>query len=76
LSGWTEHLVIAPIVIPLLAGAAMMLAGERRRAFNSALGVASALALLPTALVLRRLADGGAAPVRSPPVEKMNRLTA
>ena len=31
LSGWMDHLTIAPIVIPLLAGTLMVLIGERRR---------------------------------------------
>jgi multicomponent K+:H+ antiporter subunit D len=57
LSGWLDHLTIAPIVIPLLAGTAMMLAGERRRRLNAALGLASAAALLVVAVALLRLAD-------------------
>ena len=44
--GWTDHLVIAPIVVPMLAGTAMVLAGDRRRAATIALGVASTVALV------------------------------
>jgi multicomponent K+:H+ antiporter subunit D len=55
---WTEHLVIAPIVIPLLAGALMVLAGERRRALNTALALISAAALLIASLLLVAVADG------------------
>ena len=53
-----DHLTIAPIIIPLLAGTLMMLAGERRRAFQSGLGLASTLLLLATAVALLRTADG------------------
>jgi multicomponent K+:H+ antiporter subunit D len=58
LSGWSSHLTIAPIIIPLLAGTLMVLIGERRRTFKAALGIASALALLGVAITLARLADG------------------
>ena len=30
MTGWTDHLVIAPILVPLLAGALTVLAGEDR----------------------------------------------
>lgn len=58
MSGWLHHLTIAPIVIPLLAGALMVLIGERRRALKAAFGIASALALLAIAIALLRFADG------------------
>lgn len=58
MSGWSQHLTIAPIVIPLLAGILMVLIGERRRALKAAFGIASALALLVVAIALLRLADG------------------
>lgn len=54
-----QHLTIAPIVIPLLAGTLMVLIGERRRALKVVLGLASALALLAVAIALLRLADAG-----------------
>jgi len=38
-----NHLTIAPIVIPLLAGTLMLLIGERRRPFKAALGISSTL---------------------------------
>ena len=37
--GWTDHLTIAPIVVPLLAGALMVLIGERRRTVDAARAV-------------------------------------
>lgn len=52
-----DHLTIAPIVIPLLAGTIMVLAGERRRAFKAGLGLASTLLLLVLAVMLLRMAD-------------------
>ncbi len=69
--GWADHLVIAPIVVPLLAGALMVLAGDGRRKLNAALGLASTAALVVLALVLVLMADaagpgadGAAAAVR------------
>ncbi len=52
-----DHLTIAPILIPLLVGALMMLIDERRRTLKAALGVASALVLLAVAILLVLLAD-------------------
>jgi len=56
-TGWTNHLAIAPIVIPLLAGTVMILIGERRRDLKAALGLASAVCLLGVAIVLLSMAD-------------------
>ncbi|MBX6373832.1 MAG: monovalent cation/H+ antiporter subunit D [Acetobacteraceae bacterium] len=55
-----DHLVIVPIVLPLLAGAAMVLLGERRRNAKAALGLVSTLALLVVAVVLLQLANSPA----------------
>ncbi|WP_145678845.1 monovalent cation/H+ antiporter subunit D [Azospirillum brasilense] len=52
-----NHLVIAPIIIPLLVGALLMLIDERRRALKATLGVASASALLALAVLLLYLTD-------------------
>ncbi|NUB08858.1 monovalent cation/H+ antiporter subunit D [Azospirillum sp. Vi22] len=52
-----DHLVIAPIIIPLLVGALLMLIDERRRALKATLGVASASALLALAVLLLYLTD-------------------
>ena len=38
-----DHLIIAPVVLPLVAGAVMLLLGERRREFKAAINVASTL---------------------------------
>ena len=52
-----DHLTIAPIVIPLLAGTLMLLIGERRP-LKAAFGMTSALLQLASALLLLLLADG------------------
>ncbi|TWA63377.1 multisubunit potassium/proton antiporter PhaD subunit [Azospirillum brasilense] len=57
MSVWMNHLVIAPIIIPLLVGALLMLIDERRRALKATLGVASASALLALAVLLLYLTD-------------------
>ncbi|MBP1805233.1 monovalent cation/H+ antiporter subunit D [Rubellimicrobium aerolatum] len=48
-----DHLLVAPILIPFFAGALMLLlGGDRRRGTRTALGLASALALLAVAVAL------------------------
>jgi multicomponent K+:H+ antiporter subunit D len=53
-----DHLTIAPIILPLLAGALMVLAGERRRRLQIVLGLASTLGLLGLAITLLLQVDG------------------
>lgn len=60
---WTDHLVVAPVVLPMLAGAAMVLMGERRRGAQAALAIASALGLVAVAAALLALADAPVARV-------------
>ena len=57
MTGWTDHLLMAPIVVPMLAGAAMILAGERRRSLIGAIGLLSTLTLIVLAGVLLLLAQ-------------------
>lgn len=57
MTAWLDHLTIAPIVIPLLAGTLMILIGERMRSVKAALGLASAVALLVVAIALLWMAD-------------------
>jgi multicomponent K+:H+ antiporter subunit D len=53
-----DHLMIAPVVLPLLAGAVMLaLGGERHRTVNAALNLAATLALVAIAIALLRDAD-------------------
>ncbi len=56
MTAWTDHLVIAPIVVPMLAGAAMILAGERWRGAVVALGFVSTMLLMALAVVLLGMA--------------------
>jgi multicomponent K+:H+ antiporter subunit D len=50
--------MIAPVVLPLFAGAIMLaLGGEQRRNLNAALSLATTFALVATAIVLLRSAD-------------------
>ena len=58
MNGWMDHLTIAPIVVPLLAGTLMLLIGERRRPLKAAVGISSALLQLAAAILLLLLADG------------------
>jgi multicomponent K+:H+ antiporter subunit D len=64
MTAWTDHLTIAPVVVPLVAGALMVLLGEQRRLFRVALGLASTIALVVIAGVLLAVADGAAGEAR------------
>jgi len=57
----SQHLLIAPIVVPLLAAALQLLAGERRQRLVATLSMASCLALVgvATALLLAAAGQGG-----------------
>ena len=73
---WTDHLIIVPVLLPLLAGALMLTFGsEARRNLNAAVNVGSSLALVAIAieyLVFRRFfrtdlaAGAGTAPAPKP----------
>ena len=54
------HLVIVPVVLPLAAGAAMLLMNERRFAAKAALAALASLASLAAGVALVALADAGA----------------
>ena len=64
---WTRHLIIVPILLPLITGAALLLIDELRHALKAWLSLASTVLLLLTAIALVRLADGasGAGPALS-----------
>lgn len=55
---WTRHLLIVPILLPLITGAALLLIDELRHTLKACLSIASGVLLLVTAIVLMRLADG------------------
>jgi multicomponent K+:H+ antiporter subunit D len=52
-----EHLVVAPVVLPLAVGAGLLLVGERRHRTKGALSLAAVLALLAIAALLVARAD-------------------
>ncbi len=53
---WINHLIAAPIIIPLIAGATMIFIDERRRAVKATIGIVSILALIGVAIILLLLA--------------------
>ena len=56
-----SHLVMAPLLLPLLAAALLLLLSERRRIAKAALGLAATMANLGVALLLlARVTQGGA----------------
>ena len=55
-----DHLLVAPILLPLLAGAAMLLIDERRRELKAAINLAAIAALVGLALALMEAANGTA----------------
>jgi multicomponent K+:H+ antiporter subunit D len=53
-----QHLIVAPVVLPLFAGAVMLtLRGERQRNLSAAINVVSTLVLVAVAVALIRTAD-------------------
>ncbi len=54
-----EHLVIAPIVVPLVAGAMLLFFDDRRRRLKATVSVATAVALLAVSISLLRTAHAG-----------------
>ncbi|MDR5651691.1 monovalent cation/H+ antiporter subunit D [Ruixingdingia sedimenti] len=56
----TEHLIIAPILIPFFAGAVMLIYDDRRRRAKLAIGLVSAVALLLVAVELLNRSKGNA----------------
>ncbi|MBX3597143.1 MAG: monovalent cation/H+ antiporter subunit D [Rhizobiaceae bacterium] len=55
-----HHLVIAPILLPLVTGALLLLFDERRHTLKSTLSIGSSFILIAISIALVRLADGGA----------------
>ncbi|WP_269933020.1 monovalent cation/H+ antiporter subunit D [Aminobacter sp. HY435] len=54
---WANHLLIAPILLPLVTGAFLLLFDERRRSFKALVSLFSTLALLAIAIALMTYAD-------------------
>ena len=52
-----DHLIVAPVLLPLLAAAMMLGFGEGRRNLNAGINVASTFALAGIAVALLRASD-------------------
>ena len=63
MSAWRDHLVIVPVVLPLVTGAATLLFNERRVALKGAINLVSVLVLIAAAVLLLRLVDAGSTQV-------------
>jgi multicomponent K+:H+ antiporter subunit D len=63
MSGWAQHLPVFPIVIPLLAGAGMLLFADAQRTPRTIVALAAALANLLSAIALVDMANGGLAKI-------------
>jgi multicomponent K+:H+ antiporter subunit D len=61
MTAWTDHLMILPIVLPLIAGAVMLLVDERHRGLKAAISIASILVLAGVAIALLHSADAAPA---------------
>ncbi len=57
MTGLLDHLIIVPILLPLVSGAVMLLLEERHRILKGGIGVATTLGLLAVSIMLLRLAD-------------------
>ncbi|GGD34991.1 monovalent cation/H+ antiporter subunit D [Aureimonas glaciei] len=57
-----DHLMIVPVLLPMVTGAFLLLVDERRHGMKAALAVASTLALVIVAAMLVGVADAGLAP--------------
>jgi multicomponent K+:H+ antiporter subunit D len=60
MNGWAHHLIIAPIVLPLVAGALLAVYDERRQFLKGLINLVSTLATLYFAIVLLQKADTSA----------------
>lgn len=55
---WTDHLIVAPIALPLASGAVMLMLGERRHVAKSAISILTTLLLLAVSLALVHSTSG------------------
>ncbi|HKU69921.1 MAG TPA: monovalent cation/H+ antiporter subunit D, partial [Burkholderiales bacterium] len=58
-----DHLVVLPIVLPLVTGALLLLVGERRHRLKATINLTALIALLGAAIALACHADAPSAPV-------------
>ncbi|SFA76367.1 multicomponent K+:H+ antiporter subunit D [Rhizobium sp. NFR07] len=58
MTAWSHHLIIAPILIPLVAAAILLFIEERQRVAKAMVGLVSVLLLLAVAIVLFGIESG------------------
>ncbi|CDZ60552.1 Putative monovalent cation/H+ antiporter subunit D [Neorhizobium galegae bv. orientalis] len=58
MSGWTHHLIIAPILVPLVVAALLLFFDERQRVVKAMISLASTLILVVVSLALLRIESG------------------
>ncbi len=58
MNGWSHHLIIAPILIPLAAAAILLLIEERRRVAKAMVSLVSTMLLLAVAFILFEIESG------------------
>ncbi|MEP9373640.1 monovalent cation/H+ antiporter subunit D [Mesorhizobium sp. KR1-2] len=63
MTGWSHHLIIAPVLLPLAAGALLMLYDERRHFLKATINLASTFALVLISIRLAQVADTSATSV-------------
>ena len=63
MNDWLDHLVIVPVVLPLVTGAATLLLDERRVTVKGTINLASTIMLIASAVALLRLVDTGSTQV-------------
>ena len=57
MTGWADHLMIVPIVVPLVAAMVMLLIDERHRTIQASIRIAATFAVLVISTLLLRQAD-------------------
>ncbi|CAN7280350.1 monovalent cation/H+ antiporter subunit D [Neorhizobium sp. LjRoot104] len=58
MNGWSHHLIIAPILVPLVVAALLLLFDERQRVVKAMISLASTLILVAVSLALLRIEGG------------------
>nr|WP_250808712.1 monovalent cation/H+ antiporter subunit D [Neorhizobium tomejilense] len=58
MNGWTHHLIIAPILVPLVVAALLLFFDERQRVVKAMISLASTLILVAVSLALLRIESG------------------
>ncbi|CDN47624.1 monovalent cation/H+ antiporter subunit D [Neorhizobium galegae] len=58
MNGWIHHLIIAPILVPLVAAALLLFVDERQRVVKAMISLASTLILVAVSLTLLRIESG------------------